>query len=131
MSILKSEVLGELFDEDQFDPEKMQRILERELRCKKVYLLEKAFKRTKDVPVEHDVHKQKPKSRKETVEKRPLSPDTADISSDKKRRKSKSSTLSTTIGVGKRQFLNRDGLTCWLNSAVQVDIIYLVHFNLQ
>ena len=122
MSILKSEVLGELFDEDQFDPEKMQRNLENELRCKKVFLLEKASRKTKNVPVKDDVDKQKSKLSKDTVEKRPLSPETADISSDKKRRKTKSSTLSTTIGVGKRRFLNRDGLTCWLNSSIQVDI---------
>ena len=118
LSILKSEVLGEPFDEDHFDPDKSIRTMENEMRCKKVFLQKKISR--KETASKDGVDQRKPKRVKHASEKRPLSPETGDIGSDKKRRKSQSASMSSVSGVGKRRFLNRDGLTCWLNCSIQV-----------
>ena len=117
LTAMKKYVLLESFDEEKFDVKKELVILERELRSQKLFQNTTPYKQSRS---ERAKPKNKPNPKTPSSQKRSHSPDrsstspeTALASTPKKSKETLSKNLLKT-------FQNRDNVSCWLNSSIQV-----------
>ena len=121
LSFLKACLMSGVFDENSFDPRRELLRMEKELNCRKVFPPPAVTKKRKTVDASDSQSKRHKVTRSEGT-KRNANPAEEDQSSSKKKRVQSSQTSSSNR---RRRFLNQDGVTCWLNSTLQV----VLHFN--
>ena len=123
LSFLKSWLLSDVFDESSFDPRKELLRMEKELNCRKVFQPPRVTRKRK-MEDGNNVQSQMPKVNRRSATKRSAPPAEQEQRSPKQQRVQSSQTKSN---QRQRRFLNSDGVTCWLNSCLQV-VLCLSHF---
>ena len=114
LTAMKKYVLVEAFDEEKFDVKKELSILERELKCQKL------FQKSTSSPKPRRKEAQTKKNPKpSSSQKRSHSPEVP-VSTKKK----KGSVVSSMSFI--KTFKNNDFVSCWLNSSMQVGSLYII-----
>ena len=116
LTVLKKFVQGQTFNSKNFDSKRELSTLEKELRCQKLFFLETPpANTTKPKRNESNTSNR----RKPNTRKRSHSPEEVKSSSPKRRKSSTEGLQGNVI----KTFQNKDLVSCWLNSSIQVCIL--------